>query len=320
MSNPETLSIVVIYQDDNPVPGALVRFFDATGTVFITQQYATMVGLNAVAEVTLLGDTPAIPYTIRMFMEGVAFDGSLGPQSASPQLITVFSPPSNAPNGTNVFQVLCETFVRPTAIDPFLCRCSGFFKDISGNPLVGLPIKFINEFGPTVVNGAAVLGEGIDMQTDKYGYMCIDLYRKGQYMAWVTSVQASDNDSEHALGFPRYMIIPDQGSADLQSLLFPEVSSVVITPNPIVLAVDQNLSPTVVVTSDDGRLLIGTACEDVFYAVGDQTIASMSVRLDKLTLLGVKPGVTQLTAVRLDQSIVKMPITPIMDPITITVI
>ena len=86
------------------------------------------------------------------------------------------------------------------------------------------------------------------------------------------------------------------------------------------LAVDQNLSPTVVVTSDDGRLLIGTACEDVFYAVGDQTIASMSVRLDKLTLLGVKPGVTQLTAVRLDQSIVKMPITPIMDPITITVI
>ena len=83
-------------------------------------------------------------------------------------------------------------------------------------PSGGAAHKFINEFGPTVVNGAAVLGEGIDMQTDKYGYMCIDLYRKGHYMAWVTSVQASDNDSEHALGFPRYMISQIRGSADFQ--------------------------------------------------------------------------------------------------------
>jgi hypothetical protein len=76
----------------------------------------------------------------------------------------------------------------------------------------------------------------------------------------------------------------------------------------------------VVVTADDGRTLIGTACEDVLYTVVDQTIASISVTLNTLTLLGVQPGVTQLLAVRKDQSIVKMPLVPIMDPITITVI
>jgi len=317
MSNPEIVSIVITDQDNNPVVGALVQVYDITGTTFITQQYSSLVGSNAVAEFVIPGDTPPILYTIRMYMTGVAFDGSLGPQSKSPQSISVVSPPGSTPN---VFAVTCETFVRPTTTDPNLCRCSGFFKDICGNPLVGLPIKFINEFGPTVVAGASILGEGRGFRTDPYGYMCLDLYRKGIYMAWVTSVQASDNDSEHALGFPRYMMIPDQASADLSNLLFPIVSSVVITPNPITLAVNQNLSPTVVVTADDGRLLIGTACEDVFYAVADPTIASMSVRLDKLTLLGVQPGVTYLTAVRKDQSIVKMPLTSIMDPIMITVI
>ena len=317
MSSPETVSIVIADQDNNPVPDALVRVFDITGTTFITQQYAAMVAGKAVAEFTLDGDTPAIQYTIRMAKTGVAFDGSLGNSSKSPQSISVISPPGLTPN---VFAVTCETFVRPTATDPYLCRCSGFFKDITGAPLVSLPIRFINEFGPTVVGGAAILGEGVDLQTDQYGYMCLDLYRKGIYMAWVTSVQASDNDSEHSIGFPRYMTVPDQGGADLPTLLFPIVSSVVVTPSPITLAVDQNIVPDVVVMSDDGRTLRGTACEDVFYAVADPTIASMSVTLDKLTLLGVQPGTTTLTAIRKDQSIVKMPITPIMGPITITVI
>jgi hypothetical protein len=316
MASPETVSIVVVDQDDAPVPGALVRVFDITGTTFITQQYSSMVAGKAVAEFTLDGDSPAIQYTIRMSKTGVAFDGSLGNQSKSPQSISVVSPPGVTPN---VFEVLCETFVRPTATDPFLCRCSGFFKDITGNPLVALPIRFINEFGPSVVGGAAILGEGVDLNTDKYGYMCLDLYRNGIYMAWVTSIQAADNDSEHAIGFPRYITIPDQASADLPTLLFPIVSSVTITPDPIDLTVNQAIVPTTVVMSDDGRTLRGTACEDVFYAVEDPTIASMSVTLDKLTLLGVKPGVTRLIATRKDLSIMKVPMTPIMDPITITV-
>jgi hypothetical protein len=317
MASPETVSIIVIDQDDAPVEDVLVRVFDSTGTTFITQQYSVMVDDNAIAEFTLDGDTTPIVYTIRLSKTGVAFDGSLGDSSKSPQSISVYSPPGTGTE--NVFEVVCETFVRPTAPDPFICRCSGFFKDITGNPLVALPIRFINEFGPTVVGGAAILGEGIDMETDKYGYMSIDLYRKGVYMAWVTSVQAADNDSEHSIGFPRYMTVPDQSSADLPTLLFPVVSSVTITPDPISLSVDQSIVPDVVVTSDDGRTLIGTACDDVYYDIVDKTIASLSVQLDKITILGVQTGTTQLTAVRKDQSIVKLPLVPILDPVTITV-
>ena len=316
MVNPETVTFNLSDQSGNPIAGVLVRVYDAAGAAFQNQQYTDASG---VAEVTLLGDNPAIPYTIRMFKTGVAFDGSLGNVSKSPLLITVFSPPSAVPGG-NSFEILGETFVRPVALDPRLCRCSAFFKDITGKPLPGLEIKFINEFGPTVVDGNAVMGEGVNFITDQYGYGCIDLYRNGQYEAWVSGVQASDGDSEHAIGFPRNMVIPDQGSANLVSLLFPIVINVAIAPNPITLGLNEVLNPTLVVTADDGRTLIGTGYEDVYYDVVDKSIAGISVRQDKLSLVGLNPGITELTAVRKDQTIVKIPSTNLFStPVTITV-
>jgi len=316
MSNPEVVTFNVSDQDNNPIAGVLIRVYDAIGAVLFTQQYTDVHG---VAEVTLLGDNPAIPYTIRMSKTGVAFDGSLGNASKTPLLITVFSPPSAVPGG-NSFEIEGETFTRPVSPDLRLCRCSGFFKDITGKPLPGLEIKFINEFGPTVVDGYAVLGEGVNYITDQYGYCCIDLYRNGQYMAWVSGVQAADGDSEHALGFPRNMVIPDQGSANLVSLLFPVVSNVDISPNPIALGLNQTINPSVVVTADDGRTLLGTACEDVYYDVLDKSIVGISVTLAKLSLVGVNPGTTQLTAVRKDQTIVKIPGTNLLpSPVIIVV-
>ena len=323
MSNPETVVFNVSDQDNNPIAGVLIRVYDAAGAVFQTQQYTDV---NGVAEVDgLLGDNPAIPYTIRMSKTGAAFDGSLGDASKTPLLITVFSPPSAVPGG-NSFEIKGETFTRPVSPDLRLCRCSGFFKDITGKPLPGLEIKFINEFGPTVVtsigsrDGYAVMGEGVNLITDQYGYACIDLYRNGQYEAWVSGVQAADSNSEHAIGFPRNMVIPDQGSANLVSLLFPVVSNVSVFPNPITLLLNQAINPSVVVTADDGRILVGTACEDVYYEVQDKSIAGISVTIDKMSLVGINPGITQLLAVRKDQTIVKIPAASLFSsPVIITV-
>jgi len=304
MSTPEDVVINVSDQDNNPIAGVLIRVFDAAGAVFQTQKYTDV---NGMAEIDgLAGDNPPIPYTIRMSKTGAAFDGSLGNASKTPLLITIFSPPSAVPGG-NSFEIKGETFTRPVSPDLRLCRCSGFFKDITGKPLPGLEIKFINEFGPTVVDGYAVMGEGVNFITDQYGYGCIDLYRNGKYMAWVAGVQAVDANSEHALGFPRNMVIPDQGSANLVSLLFPIVINVDVSPNPIMLMLNQASNPSVVVTADDGRTLLGTASEDVYYDVLDKGVAGISVKCDKLSLVGINPGTTQLTAVRKDQTIVKIP-------------
>ena len=122
---------VRIYTEDelgDPLEGVLVRFFD-DNDAFVTQQYSSLVGGEAYAEVSLDGDDPTpVDYTIRMSKTGVAFDGGLGDSSRTPQSISVYSPPGASPPTSNGFTVVGQTFTRPTASDPRLCRCSGFLS------------------------------------------------------------------------------------------------------------------------------------------------------------------------------------------------
>jgi len=322
---PETVKFYITDQSAAPIVGVLVRAYTLAG-VFVTQQYSSMVGPDAVAEITLNGDTPAIGYTIRFSKDGVAFDGSLGDDSKSPQSVTIFSPASGSPTGTNDFDVQGETFVRPVATNPRLCRASGYFKDLSGRPLAGLDIKFINDFMPAIVEGNAVLGEALAGRTDKDGYMQLDMYRFGRYWAWVDSVNTVKDSpvgsmSTDAIGFNRLICVPDASSINLIDLLFPIVKSVTFSPpGAVAVAVDAFVELTVVVKATDDRTLEGYADQDVLYAIADPTIASLRFEDGKLHVVGVAPGVTTLTAVRKDQTVVSIPNTPISgQPLTITV-
>lgn len=303
----ETVKFYLIDQDANPILGVLVRVFDVTGITFIAQDYTVDVGGDAVAEVTLDGDNPPNQYTIRMSKDGVAFDGSVGDDSKSPQLIEVYSPASAAPNAKNDFDLQGQTFTRPTAINPRLCRCSGFFKDATGQPLANLDMSFINQFKPSIVDGDAVLGAKVDVRSDADGYVQLDLYRGAEYLVMVSSVEAAMADDTSAIVFPREMVIPDQGSSNLVNLLFPIVEEIAFTPTPVSLAVGGIQEVTTVVTASDGRVLVGTACEDVLYEVVDVAIATVAIDIDKLVIRGVSAGATELTAVRKDQTIVNVP-------------
>jgi len=317
MSSPETVKIYVTDENGDPITGVLVRAYDAAGATLITQQVTSLVGGEAVAELTLDGDNPAISYTIRMSKNGVAFDGSLGDSSKSPQLITVQSPPVQA----NAFLVVGETFSRPVATDPRLCRCSGFFLDISGRPLPNLQLTLVNEFSPSVVDGRAVMSSELRFSTDKEGYVELDLYRNGIYVAWVPGVEArEDTEGTTAIAFPRRVIVPDQNSANLPDLLFPVVQAVDFGVASISVAPLEQATLTPEVTASDGRVLIGAALEDVIYSVDDLSIAGISTSATKVYIVGVTSGTTQLRAVRKDLSVVKIPAQPIAgQPVTITV-
>lgn len=313
----ETVRIYAYDQDNDPLPGVLVRFFDAAGAVFITQQQTSMVGNDAIAEVTLDGSNPAVNYTIRLSKTGVAFDGSLGNQSKSPQIISVQSPPV-LPNN---FDVWGETFARSVSPDPRMCRCSGFFRDVAGQPMVGLPITVINEFAPVVMDGRAVLGSEVVVETDRDGYLEIDLFRYGKYAAWVPGVEISDDlDEKRAIAFPRYMIIPDQGSANLPDLLFPVVVSVAFGVPSLALGVLQSTQLSPVVTASDGRVLTGAAGNDVIYSSSDPSIVGVSTQANTISIVGIAPGTASIQVVRRDQSVIKIPATPITgQPLTVTV-
>jgi hypothetical protein len=316
----ETVKFYLTDQDTNPILGVLVRVFDAAGAVFQTQDTTVDVAGDAVAEVTLDGDDPPNEYTIRLSKTGVAFDGSLGDDSKSPQLIEVYSPPANAPTGKNDFDLQGETFSLPVATDPRLCRCSGTFRDATGAVLPGLDMSFINEFKPAVVDGDGVLGSKVQLRTDADGYAQLDLYRNGEYRAMVQSIQTAEDDETGALVFDRELVIPDRSSVSLVDLLFPVVKEITWDPASVSLAAGATLDLTPTVEASDYRVLEGTACDDVLYEVEDPDIATVSIQEDKLVITGVSAGSTQLTATRKDQTIVAIPAVGITgSPLAITV-
>jgi hypothetical protein len=316
----ETVKFYVKDQSDNPILGVLVRVFDITGTTFITQDYTVDVGGEAVAEVTLDGDDPALQYTVRLSKSGVAFDGALGDSSKSPQSIEVYSPATAAPTGKNDFDFVGETFERPVATNLRLCRCSGLFKDITGRPLPNLEMTFINQFAPAIVDGEGVLGSKVELRTDEDGFALIDLYRGAEYSVLVQSLQAAEADETGAIVFPRLVVVPDLSSYNLVLMLFPVVGEIAFSPDPVSMSVGDYLDVTTVVTASDARVLAGTACEDVLYESSDTDVVTVSVEADKLVLYAVGPGTAEISATRKDQTIVSVPPTTIEgQPLSVTV-
>jgi len=314
----ETVRIYTIDELGDPLVGVLVRFFD-NADAFVTQQYSALVGAEAYAEVSLDGDDPTpIDYTIRMSKTGVAFDGGLGDDSKTPQAISVYSPPGTVPPTSNGFTVRGQTFTRPVAADPRLCRASGFFRDVSGRPLANLDLHFIGlcqndaqaPMSPMIVDGDAVLQGGeLVTRTDANGYLQIDLYRTADYGVLM---QGFETDL-------RSIKVPDAPSVNLVELLFPVVTSIEFSPDPLTLSVNDVVDVDVTVLSTDGQV-VDISKEDLLFKSSDSGVASVQVIDSKLRVVGVAAGTAEITAERADQSIVTIPEEPTTyAPLSVTV-
>lgn len=289
-----------------PIENVLVRVFDSLGA-FITQDYTDVQGI---ADFTLDGDDPPIQYQIRLSKVKVAFDGSLGDDSKSPQLIEVYTPATASPSGTNDFTVKGKVFEHPVATDPRLCRASGFFRRADGGPYPNLELIFTPRFKPAIVDGDSVMWGDIHTRTDEDGYVEIDLFRGGEYSVEVETLEDCQ----------RQVVVPDTASENLIELLFTVVDEVSFNPTSVSLPVgsSQQVVPTVVAT--DQRVLEGAAGGDVEYTVEDTTVASVSVQNDYIIITALKAGSTQLNVSRRDESIVVVPDTGITyTPLPITV-
>jgi hypothetical protein len=306
----ETVRIYVVDQQTptpSPIENVLVRVFNASGDTFITDDFTDAMGI---ADFTLDGDDPPNAYQIRLSKTGVAFDGSLGDDSKSPQLIEVWTPAAASPSGTNDFAVKGETFQRPVAADSRLCRASGFFRRSDGRPYPNLELVFTPRFKPAIVDGDGVLWGDVHGRTDEDGYFEIDLFRGGGYSVLVESLDDC----------PREVVVPDASSENLVELLFTVVEEVTFSPTSVALAVGDSADVAPVVKGSDQRVLEGSAPNDVEYTVADPTIASVSVQSDRVVLTALQAGSTQLDVSRRDESIVVVPDTGITyTPLPITV-
>lgn len=315
----ETVRVYTTDQSGDPLAGVLVRFYDGAGAL-VTQQYTSLVGVEAYAEVGLDGAAaPApTPYTVRLSKNGVAFDGSLGDDSKTPQSIGVYSPPAGAPTGTNYFAVQGTTFIRPVATDPRLCRCSGFFKDPLGRPLVGMALHLSQycpnddqaPFTPLIVDGDGILGDKVLLRTDALGYVVVDLYRTGTYFMYMPGLGSQW----------RSLHIPDLPSMNLINLIFPVITSIVFDPDPLAMSVGDTTEIDVTVTASDGRVL-DPLNQDLLFTSSDESVVGVEVLADsKLSITALAAGTAQIEAAVTDTGIVTIPEEPITyAPLDITV-
>jgi len=274
-----------------PVVGVLVRIYSGTGAVFFTQATTDING-----QASFLLETQ--DYTARFFKQQVSF--------SQPQLFTVLETPE-----INKFDIKAEVLVPPIATDPRLCRASGFFRNLNGSPKQWLDIHFIARFSPILLEGAAIFGERVEIRTDADGYACIDLIRCAQYDATV------ENLEDRA----RCVSVPDASSVNLPDLLLPVVGSVMFDPpGPYALVIGTDITITPTVMTSDGRPLEGVGTADVQWSMLDPTIAVVLPTATTLVLRGLVAGTTELRATRNDQTIIRIPNTPIQgQPVAITV-
>lgn len=277
----------------DPVEGVVVKVYDSTGTTFFTQAITDPQGRASFLLETLM-------YSMRFYRFQVGF--------TQPQMFTVLA----APN-VNVFDVQAEPFDMPIATDPRLCRCGGFFRDVSGAPKQYLDIHFIAEFAPLLLDSAAVVTEEQSIRTDSRGYAQIDLIRCGQYNAMM---EATGSDKLRCIN------VPDLASANLPDLLFPRVDRVIWDIDaPYSTGVGSTIVLTPTVYDSAGKPLTGIAASDVSWKSSDPSIASLEFTPTTIIIRGNAVGTTQLTATRLDSTIIKIPNTPILGvPLNITVL
>lgn len=289
-----TETVDVYVQDDQvtpqPVNGIVVRVYDATGTTLITSGTTGSPASDGHVEFSLPGDNPAIVYQLRFYISG----GSI----PSPQLIEVYSPPSAAPTSTNNFQVDATIFTLPTASDPLLCRCSGYVVTPEGQPRKGVDIHLIPCFNPLVAGDKGVLSERVATSSDSDGYVQLDLYRNGKYLATVESQENVE----------RQVTVPDRSSININHLLFPIVVSATFDPaGPWTMSVGDTLEITPTITASNYQVLDGAAADDLIYEIDDTAVATVSVSNDTIVITAVAAGSATLTLSRADDSIVYIP-------------
>lgn len=279
----------------NPVSGVVVKITSQDGKITYSQGSTDAAGHAGFMLPS------GLTYQARFYKFAVGF--------INPQLFTVLPSPLAA-GQTNTFSVVAQILTPPVPTDARLCTCYGYFRDITGAPQSNVEIHFIAKFDPVWLDGAGVLKERVIIRTDEKGYAQVNLIRNGQYDC---TIQGEED-------IVRHISVPDAPNVNLPDLIFPVVSSLVLTPpGPYTVQAGQELAIGFVVMGSDGENL-GVGYGDILITTSDNDILGYAYTRAGLTLIGIKAGTAQLNVVRADQSIVRIPDTGIANqPLLVTV-
>ena len=280
---------VAFTKDTGPtalVDNVMVRVFDTVGNL-VTHDESGAPDIGT-AQFELEGSAEGTEYQLRCFYAGARI---------RPHRILVFSPPSLAPSSSNDFIVPVQVFTLPVAVDPKMCRASGYLLGPARLPRKNIVLTFMPRFDAFVDELSTSTPGRFTTRTNEEGFALIDLYRLGIYDVTIEGREA----------ITRTVHVPNRANILLPHLLFPVVVAVGYDqPAPFTVQEGETLllEPTVV-ASDYRKLDAGF--EDALYQSMDPTVANVQPLEDRIAIRGIKPGTTRLRVSRLDRSIVYVP-------------
>lgn len=266
----------------DPIEGVLVRVYSSNGAIFHTQGVTDATGLAG-----FLLD-PAT-YQLRFYKQHVALP--------NPRYIVVVAAPV-AP-ATNIFDVTADLVMPPTPTDVRLCTAFGYFRKPDGSPAPNVDVHFIAKFKPILLDGDAILTPQLSARTDERGYMQINLIRFGKYDV---TVQGIDDEQ-------RCITVPNTPNVNLPDLLLPVVDRITFDPpGPYALAVGEDLTVTPTILASDGNEV---GVDEVQWSSSDTAVLGVLPGGGVLVLRGLGTGTADIEAVRSNQTIIRIPDTPI---------
>lgn len=277
----QSIDIVVSDQHNQLVEDVLVRIYSEDGSLIFTEGTT-----NAQGTVSFLLET--MTYTMRFYKFSVGFK--------QPQLLVI-------EEGQNAYtyDVSADVLSPNASSNPLMCRCFGYFIDMFGKPMANLTMHFTAAFNPVVLNSALVVPQSKMVVTDSKGYACIDLIRCARY-----EVLMGISGDEL-----RQVNVPESSAADLPMLLYPRVSKVTWPSESQEVAIGSPLTlhPTVYLTS--GITLSALNSGDILWKLDPDNTASLTPLEKSLEIVGNQSGVLNITATRVDNSIIYIPNLPI---------
>jgi hypothetical protein len=273
----------------SPIVGVTIRVLSEDGKLIYGQLTTDALGKASVI-------LPVGVYQVRPYKFGVTFSASLLDVQAHPVV--------------NNFSITGEVFVYPSSKDTRLCVASGIFRTPTGGVARGVDIHFIAKWSPIMLDGSPIMPERVLVRTDNNGYVEVSLIRFGQYDATIEGME----------DYQRVVSVPDYPAVPIGDLLFPVVAAITFdeaAPHSVVVGASISLTPHVYCSDLNETPTIMT---DVIWTSSDSNGLIVEQLPDSITLRGLIAGTYELRAVRKDESIVRIPNTPISGvPVTITV-
>src|ERR1051325_7270828 len=199
MSTPVRLILMSDEVVPQPIPAVEVAIYTTGGT------FVTSGSTDGVGDVNFL--LPDNPYDVLFYKQGM----SILPKQ--PQRIIVDSMASS-----NEFTVTAHIRVLPEALDPTLCRISGYSLGVTGRPVPSrINLALVPEIYVSNPSQYVTPNEVIEISSDQSGYFEFDVIRGVRYKGYFAFVDRLLDMCPLELDIR----VPDQPGLTLSDFLFP---------------------------------------------------------------------------------------------------